>query len=802
MFNKDSYNDLQLSYIRWARDNDSIDLGDLDPQKYSAHQMNKVWAGRKGDTSANIDDLDPQLYSVKQMEFISKVRDTSKKHKLKNIDDLDPKKFPVEFMKILSKYRNKKTIETKYFDEIDLERYDKKQFEQLLNCNDDLSKITYWPELKEDVSITTKALTFNESDYTKSQLEIVLKGRRKEKGVENIDDLDPSKFKLSHMKLISNSRYLNEYKYLEGIDPVKVSADHMILIMELRKESEQISLPDIKTESFINHSQDQILAIKLSQSDNPKYGNIDDLDHKKFNAGEMYKEMKARGASNIFEAIKSGKVDSFNWYLENEPETLKSLKNGFSPIHYASQYLPNNNNFFILNKLIELGSDVNQRSEDITGATPLWLSSKVGNKKAIEILLNAGANVNQDISNGEIPLAALGVNGNYDIECVKFLLESGASPDIQACDTGETFRELIDDLIFESSHFDLNKLIEINKLLENIGINSVKVINVRLKTIIPSKFLMDQINIEQFEILSKKYVPKFGQAKTMQGELIRLIGNVFAEYRKNGNLNWDVTFESDANWLRKNLRNKEVFSLSEVNFMEKSIDKIISVGKSGKQNYSENNIYFQKVQGMCVKWCQHYKQPIENLEFKDTSENARIVDAVIEKTKMLNLSKEIIVQSNIENSKLGDEISTEPVKLLDGEGIGLIKINSATHADVVSQYGENFELIIHKKYSIQIKYTIGLSFYYKYHDDEGVIFSIAVRKPFNGETKKNINISTNTLGDVFEKYGKAKKLNAGKYIIYSYPGIDFNFDNENNTLNRIGKKQLNTNIDYISLTFK
>ena len=55
------------------------------------------------------------------------------------------------------------------------------------------------------------------------------------------------------------------------------------------------------------------------------------------------------------------------------------------------------------------------------------------------------------------------------------------------------------------------------------------------------------------------FVPKAGQADTVQGELLRAVEKLRDEATRNGNANWDEGFETLLSYLNQKLSDKRVF---------------------------------------------------------------------------------------------------------------------------------------------------------------------------------------------------------------------------------------------------
>ncbi len=102
------------------------------------------------------------------------------------------------------------------------------------------------------------------------------------------------------------------------------------------------------------------------------------------------------------------------------------------------------------------------------------------------------------------------------------------------------------------------------------------------------------------------------------------------------------------------------------------------------------------------------------------------------------------------------------------EGVGFdgLRVGRTTKSDVIRKFGKGFRFIRNGKYSYQMKYKNGLSFFYCQSDKVQQIFDIEIRAPFKAKTSKGITLSRSTVSDVRRIYGKAKKG-------LRYRGIEF-----------------------------
>ncbi|CAN5850941.1 hypothetical protein BH20ACI4_BH20ACI4_12830 [soil metagenome] len=119
------------------------------------------------------------------------------------------------------------------------------------------------------------------------------------------------------------------------------------------------------------------------------------------------------------------------------------------------------------------------------------------------------------------------------------------------------------------------------------------------------------------------------------------------------------------------------------------------------------------------------------------------------------------------------------------EGIGVegITVGKSTKRDVEKKFGKSYKLIKNGKYSFQMTYKNGLSFYLCQTDKQEEIFDLEMRAPFKVKTSKGIILRESTVEDVERIYGKAKEG-------LRYRGVEFYY-------NKIRGKNIVTVIDIV-----
>lgn len=92
----------------------------------------------------------------------------------------------------------------------------------------------------------------------------------------------------------------------------------------------------------------------------------------------------------------------------------------------------------------------------------------------------------------------------------------------------------------------------------------------------------------------------------------------------------------------------------------------------------------------------------------------------------------------------------------EGVGVENIAVGNSTKRDVEKKFGKNYKWVTNGKYSFQMTYKNGLSFYICQADKKQQIFDIEMRSPYKVKTSKGIILRESTLENVNKIYGKAK----------------------------------------------
>lgn len=119
----------------------------------------------------------------------------------------------------------------------------------------------------------------------------------------------------------------------------------------------------------------------------------------------------------------------------------------------------------------------------------------------------------------------------------------------------------------------------------------------------------------EYKALWNELVPASGQAETVQGELVRVIGRLASEYYRNGNGNWDMGFRMYTNLLHKHLRDARVFQPDTFAGIELDINVIRAWGSGTREmDYTDGEDPFDRLTDRVVEWCQHYPTLLPHLK--------------------------------------------------------------------------------------------------------------------------------------------------------------------------------------------
>ena len=112
--------------------------------------------------------------------------------------------------------------------------------------------------------------------------------------------------------------------------------------------------------------------------------------------------------------------------------------------------------------------------------------------------------------------------------------------------------------------------------------------------------------LETGKFIWKTYVPKSGQAKTVQGELLRAIEKLADEAQRNGNINFNEDCHGIfISFIRKHLNDEKIFDKATIKQINQDLDTIAIEDEP----YTEEDLY-DRLRDRIVDWYLNNKTPI------------------------------------------------------------------------------------------------------------------------------------------------------------------------------------------------
>jgi hypothetical protein len=216
--------------------------------------------------------------------------------------------------------------------------------------------------------------------------------------------------------------------------------------------------------------------------------------------------------------------------------------------------------------------------------------------ESIKLLVEAGANLEQEDRSGFTPLSKIFTNTFSDpIPTANYLVYKGAKITDRILKMGiswnkEKFTEFLKDI-----NYDLES---ISLPVENI----IQKEEIKIDTSIDIEHLHNIHNnknyFETAKVIWQKLVPKSGQADTVQGELLRAIEKLRDEAQRNGNGNFNKNCHGLLiDFLRKELAGKNLFEKEITDEIDNDLDRL----SIGKKPYLEDDLY-DRITERIVDW--------------------------------------------------------------------------------------------------------------------------------------------------------------------------------------------------------
>nr|WP_199000594.1 ankyrin repeat domain-containing protein [Flavobacterium sp. ASV13] len=251
----------------------------------------------------------------------------------------------------------------------------------------------------------------------------------------------------------------------------------------------------------------------------------------------------------------------------------------------------------ILKMIIEQTKDVDYKVEGSMIESALLESCSQRRLGSIKLLVEAGANLEQEDYFGLTPLSKIFTNTFSDpIPSAVYLVSKGAKITDKVLKMGMSWNK--------EKFTDFLK--SINYKLETLSIPNEEAASRNQNQIIDSSLDIEHIhNVvnhkdynETAKIIWQKLVPKSGQADTVQGELLRAIEKLRDEAQRNGNGNFNENCHGILIvFLRQNLADKNIFDLKTTTQINSDLDQLTNK----KSPYTDDDIY-DRITNRIVDW--------------------------------------------------------------------------------------------------------------------------------------------------------------------------------------------------------
>jgi hypothetical protein len=101
------------------------------------------------------------------------------------------------------------------------------------------------------------------------------------------------------------------------------------------------------------------------------------------------------------------------------------------------------------------------------------------------------------------------------------------------------------------------------------------------------------------------YVPRRGQADTVQGELLRAVEKLRDEAQRNGNVNWDEHYERLLAYLSGKLTESGLFKAETLQALDADLDRLADFERPITDDEP-----FDRLTHRVVDWCRAHPEPV------------------------------------------------------------------------------------------------------------------------------------------------------------------------------------------------
>lgn len=266
---------------------------------------------------------------------------------------------------------------------------------------------------------------------------------------------------------------------------------------------------------------------------------------------------------------------------------------GWSVVHAAARYPE------VLADVLARGGNAGLVTRQ--GWTPLWLAAQPPVDGSVRLLLAAGADPNaSDRKWGNAPLH-YAVLYAYD-ESVEMLLEHGADPRLMNR-LGQTPISRAEDCRGDSPVGDVwdARL----SLLRDTAMDRFGNIDPQPLSLMdePTPKPSTEKHTEFLRELWRTRVPRFGQADTVQGELLRCLARLDDEANRNGNINYDRDYGRMRKYVMKTLLDPTVFTPDQLATLRADL------ANTKKNDYLDQSGW-TRLNDAVAEWCLAHPEPL------------------------------------------------------------------------------------------------------------------------------------------------------------------------------------------------
>lgn len=251
----------------------------------------------------------------------------------------------------------------------------------------------------------------------------------------------------------------------------------------------------------------------------------------------------------------------------------------------------------ILKIIIDQTSDIDYKVPGSITETALLEACGQRRLNSIKLLVEAGANLEQEDRFGLTPLSKIFTNTFSDpIPSAAYLVSKGARITDRVLNMGmswnqEKFTDFLKAIDDQIDHASIPKE-------ENMSPKEEP----KMDTLLDIVHLHNNVNRKDYyetaKIIWQKLVPKSGQADTVQGELLRAIEKLRDEAQRNGNGNFNKDCHGILiDYLRQNLADENIFNKETTTEINDDLDRLVKKNSP----YMDDDIY-DRITNRIVDW--------------------------------------------------------------------------------------------------------------------------------------------------------------------------------------------------------